>query len=164
MMMTDQIPLDLAPPPLLNGEVPLMPHMVNGDAAQQVILVQVNPGETFTIRAEDGSLQCIQDATCLVVSAAMHSGRGHFLYAMTPATPVLLTWFGLPAPGKIEFAVGTSPLRGNMGCPSRRYVALFWSRPSTRSRSADCAPPLGGGEPERDLGWVEVWAITLAKC
>lgn len=26
----------------------------------QVILVQVNPGETFTIRAEDGSLQCIQ--------------------------------------------------------------------------------------------------------
>uniref|UniRef100_A0A674N475 Fibronectin type III domain containing 3Ba n=1 Tax=Takifugu rubripes TaxID=31033 RepID=A0A674N475_TAKRU len=34
--------------------------MVNGDAVQQVILVQVNPGETFTIRAEDGSLQCIQ--------------------------------------------------------------------------------------------------------
>ncbi|XP_043998425.1 fibronectin type III domain containing 3Ba isoform X1 [Gambusia affinis] len=60
MMMTDQIPLDLAPPPLLNGELSLMPHMVNGDAAQQVILVQVNPGETFTIRAEDGSLQCIQ--------------------------------------------------------------------------------------------------------
>uniref|UniRef100_A0A8C7R2G7 Fibronectin type III domain containing 3Ba n=1 Tax=Oncorhynchus mykiss TaxID=8022 RepID=A0A8C7R2G7_ONCMY len=27
---------------------------------QSVILVQVNPGETFTIRAEDGSLQCIQ--------------------------------------------------------------------------------------------------------
>uniref|UniRef100_A0A673J4F1 Fibronectin type III domain-containing protein 3B-like n=1 Tax=Sinocyclocheilus rhinocerous TaxID=307959 RepID=A0A673J4F1_9TELE len=26
----------------------------------QVIFVQVNPGETFTIRAEDGSLQCIQ--------------------------------------------------------------------------------------------------------
>uniref|UniRef100_A0A8C7ZKU8 Fibronectin type III domain containing 3Ba n=1 Tax=Oryzias sinensis TaxID=183150 RepID=A0A8C7ZKU8_9TELE len=60
MMMTDQIPLDLPPPPLLNGEVPLMPHMVNGDATQQVILVQVNPGETFTIRGEDGSLQCIQ--------------------------------------------------------------------------------------------------------
>ncbi|XP_060939245.1 fibronectin type III domain containing 3Ba isoform X2 [Limanda limanda] len=60
MMMTDQIPLDLAPPPHLNGEVSLMPHMVNGDASQQVILVQVNPGETFTIRAEDGSLQCIQ--------------------------------------------------------------------------------------------------------
>ncbi|XP_068607650.1 fibronectin type III domain containing 3Ba [Brachionichthys hirsutus] len=66
LVMTDHIPLDLAPPPLLNGEVPLMPHMVNGDAAQQVntlvqvILVQVNPGETFTIRAEDGSLQCIQ--------------------------------------------------------------------------------------------------------
>uniref|UniRef100_A0A671PHJ5 Fibronectin type III domain-containing protein 3B-like n=1 Tax=Sinocyclocheilus anshuiensis TaxID=1608454 RepID=A0A671PHJ5_9TELE len=60
-MMTDQIPLDL-PPPLLNGEVAMMPHMinVNGDGSQQVILVQVNPGETFTIRAEDGSLQCIQ--------------------------------------------------------------------------------------------------------
>ncbi|TRY82552.1 hypothetical protein DNTS_005860 [Danionella cerebrum] len=27
---------------------------------RHVILVQVNPGETFTIRAEDGSLQCIQ--------------------------------------------------------------------------------------------------------
>ncbi|KAK5886755.1 hypothetical protein CesoFtcFv8_017759 [Champsocephalus esox] len=72
MMMTDQIPLDLAPPPLLNGEVPLMPHMVNGDAAQQVILVQVNPGETFTIRAEDGSLQCIQGQShhtrCIIIS------------------------------------------------------------------------------------------------
>ncbi|XP_026099564.1 fibronectin type III domain-containing protein 3B-like [Carassius auratus] len=61
MMMTDQIPLDL-PPPLLNGEVAMIPHMinVNGDGSQQVIFVQVNPGETFTIRAEDGSLQCIQ--------------------------------------------------------------------------------------------------------
>ncbi|XP_003794341.1 fibronectin type III domain-containing protein 3B [Otolemur garnettii] len=58
MMMTDHIPLEL--PPLLNGEVAMMPHLVNGDAAQQVILVQVNPGETFTIRAEDGTLQCIQ--------------------------------------------------------------------------------------------------------
>ncbi|XP_023609651.1 fibronectin type III domain-containing protein 3B isoform X5 [Myotis lucifugus] len=58
MMMTDQIPLEL--PPLLNGEVAMMPHLVNGDAAQQVILVQVNPGESFTIRAEDGTVQCIQ--------------------------------------------------------------------------------------------------------
>ncbi|XP_064131544.1 fibronectin type III domain-containing protein 3B isoform X1 [Loxodonta africana] len=58
MMMTDHIPLELSP--LLNGEVAMMPHLVNGDAAQQVILVQVNPGETFTIRAEDGTLQCIQ--------------------------------------------------------------------------------------------------------
>ncbi|XP_069753682.1 fibronectin type III domain containing 3Ba isoform X2 [Narcine bancroftii] len=58
MMMADQIPLEL--PPLLNGDVPMMPHLVNGDGSQQVILVQVNPGETFTIRAEDGSLQCIQ--------------------------------------------------------------------------------------------------------
>ncbi|NXX89001.1 FND3B protein, partial [Centropus bengalensis] len=58
MMMTDQIPLEL--PPLLNGEVAMMPHIMNGDGSQQVFLVQVNPGETFTIRAEDGTLQCIQ--------------------------------------------------------------------------------------------------------
>ncbi len=55
------------------------------------------------------------DATCLVVSAAVHSGRGRFLYAMTPATPVLLTWSGLPAPGKAVFAVGTGPLRATQG-------------------------------------------------
>ncbi|XP_030064806.1 fibronectin type-III domain-containing protein 3A [Microcaecilia unicolor] len=52
------------PPPLeattLLSEVPLLPHMVNGDSSQQVILVQVNPGETFTIRTEDGLIQCIQ--------------------------------------------------------------------------------------------------------
>ncbi|KAJ8375745.1 hypothetical protein SKAU_G00063250 [Synaphobranchus kaupii] len=58
MMMTDQS-LDL-PPALLSGELTMMHHMMNSDASQQVILVQVNPGETFTIRAEDGSLQCIQ--------------------------------------------------------------------------------------------------------
>lgn len=34
MMMTDQIPLEL--PPLLNGEVAMMPHLVNGEAPQQV--------------------------------------------------------------------------------------------------------------------------------
>lgn len=28
--------------------------------------MQVNPGETFTIRAEDGSLQCIQGMLCLL--------------------------------------------------------------------------------------------------
>lgn len=38
----------------------MMPHIVNGDGSQQVFLVQVNPGETFTIRADDGTLQCIQ--------------------------------------------------------------------------------------------------------
>uniref|UniRef100_A0A8C1U9K5 Fibronectin type III domain containing 3Bb n=1 Tax=Cyprinus carpio TaxID=7962 RepID=A0A8C1U9K5_CYPCA len=42
------------------GRVPMMHHVINGDAPQQVILVQVNPGETFTIRTEDGALQCIQ--------------------------------------------------------------------------------------------------------
>lgn len=38
MMMTDQIPLEL--PPLLNGEVAMMPHLVNGDAAQQVGVIR----------------------------------------------------------------------------------------------------------------------------
>uniref|UniRef100_A0A671Q4F2 Fibronectin type III domain-containing protein 3B-like n=1 Tax=Sinocyclocheilus anshuiensis TaxID=1608454 RepID=A0A671Q4F2_9TELE len=55
--MMDQM-LDLPLP--LSNEVPMMHHMINGDAPQQVILVQVNPGETFTIRTEDGALQCIQ--------------------------------------------------------------------------------------------------------
>ncbi|XP_053574653.1 LOW QUALITY PROTEIN: fibronectin type-III domain-containing protein 3A-like [Bombina bombina] len=44
---------------LLN-DVPLLPTWSNGESAQQVILVQVNPGETFTIRTEDGHIQCIQ--------------------------------------------------------------------------------------------------------
>ncbi|XP_065702234.1 fibronectin type-III domain-containing protein 3A-like [Patagioenas fasciata] len=57
-MMADQPP-PLEATPLLN-EVPILPHMVNGDSIQQVILVQVNPGETFTITTEDGHIQCIQ--------------------------------------------------------------------------------------------------------
>lgn len=40
------------------------------------------------------------DDACLLLSAAMHSGRGHFLYVLTPATPALLTWSGPPAPPK----------------------------------------------------------------
>ncbi|XP_039344560.1 fibronectin type-III domain-containing protein 3a-like isoform X1 [Mauremys reevesii] len=57
-MMAEQPP-PLEATPIMN-EVPLLPHMVNGDSIQQVILVQVNPGETFTIRTEDGHIQCIQ--------------------------------------------------------------------------------------------------------
>ncbi|XP_038658557.1 fibronectin type-III domain-containing protein 3A isoform X6 [Scyliorhinus canicula] len=53
---------DKPPPPdapsLLNVDLSLLPPLVNGDGTQ-VILVQVNPGETFTIRREDGQLQCI---------------------------------------------------------------------------------------------------------
>ncbi|KAI4886925.1 hypothetical protein NFI96_030443 [Prochilodus magdalenae] len=71
-MMTDQhLPLLEATPMLT--DVPLLPHMINGDGMQQaadligscclscfqMILVQVNPGETFTIRTEDGHFQCI---------------------------------------------------------------------------------------------------------
>jgi len=51
------------------------------------------------------------DAACLDVSAAMHSGRGHFLSAMTPATPPPPTWSGLPAPE----TAGTGPPRGSAG-------------------------------------------------
>lgn len=48
---------------------------------RQVFLVQVNPGETFTIRAEDGTLQCIQgkrihervdDVACVMESLFSH--------------------------------------------------------------------------------------------
>lgn len=43
----------------------------------QVILVQVNPGETFTIRAEDGTLQCIQGKEVFFLSLLI---KGFFLY------------------------------------------------------------------------------------
>ncbi|KAG9271910.1 fibronectin type-III domain-containing protein 3A-like isoform X1 [Astyanax mexicanus] len=57
-MMTDQhLPLLEATPML--ADVPFLPPMINGDSMQQMILVQVNPGETFTIRTEDGHFQCI---------------------------------------------------------------------------------------------------------
>ncbi|XP_076833447.1 fibronectin type-III domain-containing protein 3A isoform X2 [Brachyhypopomus gauderio] len=52
-MLSPDLPLlppSAAPPP---------PSMANGDGAQQVILVQVNPGEAFTIQREDGQYQCI---------------------------------------------------------------------------------------------------------
>ncbi|KAI1898925.1 hypothetical protein AGOR_G00077410 [Albula goreensis] len=57
-MMTDQPPPPLEVTPML-AEVSLVPHMLNGDAMQQMILIQVNPGETFTIRTEDGQICCI---------------------------------------------------------------------------------------------------------
>ncbi|XP_067419204.1 fibronectin type-III domain-containing protein 3A isoform X3 [Emydura macquarii macquarii] len=45
---------------IISSEIPLLPApIVSGDGAQQVILVQVNPGEAFTIRREDGQFQCI---------------------------------------------------------------------------------------------------------
>ncbi|XP_023672257.1 fibronectin type-III domain-containing protein 3A-like isoform X1 [Paramormyrops kingsleyae] len=57
-MMTDQPHPPLEATPMLS-DVSLVPHMLNGDSMQQMILVQVNPGETFTIRTEDGHVQCI---------------------------------------------------------------------------------------------------------
>ena len=39
--------------------------------------MQVNPGETFTIRAEDGSLQCIQGewrCYCIIIGALFGIG------------------------------------------------------------------------------------------
>ncbi|KAJ8254884.1 hypothetical protein GJAV_G00198440 [Gymnothorax javanicus] len=57
-LMTDQPPPPLEVTPML-AEVALVPHMLSGDGMQQMILVQVNPGETFTIRTEDGQIRCI---------------------------------------------------------------------------------------------------------
>ncbi|GAA6098559.1 fibronectin type-III domain-containing protein 3a isoform X2 [Tachysurus ichikawai] len=54
-LLSPDLPL-LTPPP---SQPP--PSMVNGDGSQQVILVQVNPGEAFTIQREDGQFQCITD-------------------------------------------------------------------------------------------------------
>ncbi|MCJ8733922.1 hypothetical protein PDJAM_G00229210 [Pangasius djambal] len=57
-MMTDQhLPLLEATPML--AEMPLHPHMLSRDGMQQMVLVQVNPGETFTVRTDDGQIQCI---------------------------------------------------------------------------------------------------------
>ncbi|KAK3535479.1 hypothetical protein QTP70_016899 [Hemibagrus guttatus] len=57
-MMTDQhLPLLEATPML--AEMPLYPHMISRDGMQQMVLVQVNPGETFTVRTDDGQIQCI---------------------------------------------------------------------------------------------------------
>ncbi|CAL9683829.1 unnamed protein product [Knipowitschia caucasica] len=49
-ILSPELPILASPPP---------PAMVNGEGPQQVILVQVNPGESFTIRREDGQFQCI---------------------------------------------------------------------------------------------------------
>ncbi|KAJ8338343.1 hypothetical protein SKAU_G00373090 [Synaphobranchus kaupii] len=56
-MMTDQPPPPLEVTPMLS-EMALVPHILNGDGMQQMILVQVNHGETFTIQTEDGQLCC----------------------------------------------------------------------------------------------------------
>uniref|UniRef100_A0A8C9TFU6 Fibronectin type III domain containing 3B n=1 Tax=Scleropages formosus TaxID=113540 RepID=A0A8C9TFU6_SCLFO len=47
-------------PALLDREPPVILPMLVGETSQQVVFVQVNPGETFAIRTQDGSLQCIQ--------------------------------------------------------------------------------------------------------
>ncbi|KAM4683798.1 fibronectin type-III domain-containing protein 3A isoform 7-T15 [Amazona ochrocephala] len=58
-MMAEHPPL-LDTTSILSSEIPLLTSpIVSGDGAQQVILVQVNPGEAFTIRREDGQFQCI---------------------------------------------------------------------------------------------------------
>ncbi|KAJ8391437.1 hypothetical protein AAFF_G00089110 [Aldrovandia affinis] len=61
--MADHTP-SLESSQLLSPDIPLLapphpPNMANGEGPQQVILVQVNPGEAFTIRREDGQFQCI---------------------------------------------------------------------------------------------------------
>ncbi|KAM9820467.1 LOW QUALITY PROTEIN: fibronectin type-III domain-containing protein 3A [Neosynchiropus ocellatus] len=49
-LLSPELPILASPPPSA---------MVNGEGSQQVILVQVNPGEAFTIRRDDGQFQCI---------------------------------------------------------------------------------------------------------
>uniref|UniRef100_A0A8C4NCH8 Fibronectin type III domain containing 3A n=1 Tax=Eptatretus burgeri TaxID=7764 RepID=A0A8C4NCH8_EPTBU len=49
-------PLEL---PFANGDNPLMALMPGTEPPQQVIVVHVNVGETFTIQSKDGSVQCI---------------------------------------------------------------------------------------------------------
>uniref|UniRef100_A0A8D2ALP9 Fibronectin type-III domain-containing protein 3A n=1 Tax=Sciurus vulgaris TaxID=55149 RepID=A0A8D2ALP9_SCIVU len=45
---------------ILSSDISLLSApIVSADGTQQVILVQVNPGEAFTIRREDGQFQCI---------------------------------------------------------------------------------------------------------
>ncbi|XP_053564335.1 fibronectin type-III domain-containing protein 3A [Bombina bombina] len=59
-MMADHPPPPLDNTQLLTTDIPLLhAPIVNGEGSQKVILVQVNPGETFTIRREDGQFQCI---------------------------------------------------------------------------------------------------------
>lgn len=69
----------------------------------QVFLVQVNPGETFTIRAEDGTLQCIQ-------GKRMHKHMDEHCFASWNTCCVLSpkTWFAALrmhwSPGEWELA------------------------------------------------------------
>ncbi|XP_043115553.1 fibronectin type-III domain-containing protein 3a-like [Puntigrus tetrazona] len=53
-LLSPDIPMLTSPPPPTHP-----PNIVNGDGPQQVILVQVNPGEAFTIQRDDGQFQCI---------------------------------------------------------------------------------------------------------
>ncbi|XP_029600528.1 fibronectin type III domain-containing protein 3B-like [Salmo trutta] len=119
MMMTDQL-MDLAPPPLLNGDLPLMQHMVNGDAVQQVILVQVNPGETFTIRAEDGSLQCIQGPA----EVPMMSPNGSIPPIHVPPGYISQTRAGQPSSWPTVLLTNRPP-----GQPSSWPTVLLANRP-----------------------------------
>uniref|UniRef100_A0A8C1TQM8 Fibronectin type III domain containing 3Ba n=1 Tax=Cyprinus carpio TaxID=7962 RepID=A0A8C1TQM8_CYPCA len=56
---TQGFPLEIRLDSSVHAAVPIATAAA-ADMFSQVIFVQVNPGETFTIRAEDGSLQCIQ--------------------------------------------------------------------------------------------------------
>nr|XP_058147086.1 fibronectin type III domain containing protein 3C1-like [Dasypus novemcinctus] len=42
------------------SEMPPLSPVINGDPMQLIILVQVNPGETLTIKSDDGNIQKIQ--------------------------------------------------------------------------------------------------------
>ena len=59
LIMAEHPPL-LDTAQILSSDISLLSApIVSADGTQQVILVQVNPGEAFTIRREDGQFQCI---------------------------------------------------------------------------------------------------------
>uniref|UniRef100_A0A8I3X6A5 Fibronectin type III domain containing 3A n=1 Tax=Callithrix jacchus TaxID=9483 RepID=A0A8I3X6A5_CALJA len=59
LIMAEHPPL-LDSTQILSSDISLLSApIVSADGTQQVILVQVNPGEAFTIRREDGQFQCI---------------------------------------------------------------------------------------------------------
>uniref|UniRef100_A0A8C1MVH4 Fibronectin type-III domain-containing protein 3A n=1 Tax=Cyprinus carpio TaxID=7962 RepID=A0A8C1MVH4_CYPCA len=72
-LLSPDIPMLTSPPP-----PPHPPNIVNGDGPQQVILVQVNPGESFTIQRDDGQFQCIT-GTFLLYTHPPH-GRAAFAH------------------------------------------------------------------------------------
>lgn len=74
----------------------------------QVIFVQVNPGETFTIRGEDGTLQCIQGkedfVSCFIFLSDICDIDNEFLLTLTHSAQIykMLKVFTLQSAEKLS--------------------------------------------------------------